>query len=147
MQWLLTPLLNFFGGPIVKGLIDAYKLKLEAQNTTEAHAIDLAKTDIEAQIKAREEAVALSGGRLSSIVQTTAAAIVLSFYAKAIVWDKVIGSFVGCSGRTAPGTCATFSTDPLAGDVSTFAAMVISFYFGGKIVSGVVDAITRRFAK
>lgn len=132
LQLFLGPLLTFLGGPVIQGLINAYKAKLDSQNTTEAHAVDLAKADIEAQIKAREEAVALSGGRVAGFVQTLFALPIIIYMSKVIVWDKVL---------------AWGSTDPLTGMVGDWANTIIIFYFGGKIVSGVVDVLSRRFSK
>ena len=147
MLAFLSPLLTFLGGPVITGLINAYKAKLDAANTTDGHAIDLAKADIAAQIQAREEAVALSGGRTGSMVQFLFAVPVIGYVFKVILWDKVVGAFVGCSGPTAPHTCETFSTDPITGDVATWVAMIIGFYFGAKILSGIADVVSKRFMR
>lgn len=48
---------------------------------------------------------------------------------KLMVWDKVVGSFVGCSGRTLPGTCGTFLTDPLDDNQWRIIFIVVGFYF------------------
>ena len=45
-------LLNLIGGPIVTGIISAYKAKLAAQNTQDAQAADLAKAEIMGEISA-----------------------------------------------------------------------------------------------
>ncbi len=42
---------DLIGGPIVKGLLDGYKAKLDAQNTRDHQAVDLAKADIAAGIQ------------------------------------------------------------------------------------------------
>jgi hypothetical protein len=49
---------NLIGGPIVKGLLNAYKSKLTADNVTDRLAADLALKDIDARIertRARKE--------------------------------------------------------------------------------------------
>ena len=40
-------LASLLGGPIVTGLLNAYKAKLDAANTRDAQAVDLAKKEIE----------------------------------------------------------------------------------------------------
>ena len=49
-------LASFLGGPIVNGLIDAYKAKLVDTNTQDRTAADLTAKDIEAEIEARKQA-------------------------------------------------------------------------------------------
>lgn len=56
------------------------------------------------------------------------------FVIKAVVYDKVIGSFVGCSGNPPAGTCITFATDPMTGDLRWLFTAVIASYFGYAIV-------------
>lgn len=43
-------ILGFLGGPVIKGLIDAYQAKLKAGNTDAKIAADLAATEIAAQV-------------------------------------------------------------------------------------------------
>ena len=52
-------LASLLGGPIVTGLLNAYKAKLDAANTRDAQAVDLAKKEIEAEIEARKQASAV----------------------------------------------------------------------------------------
>jgi hypothetical protein len=42
-------IMSFIGGPVIKGLIDAYQAKLKAGNTSEKIAADLAAGEIAAQ--------------------------------------------------------------------------------------------------
>src|ERR1700736_328526 len=42
-------ILSFIGGPVIKGLIDAYQAKLKAGNTSEKIAADLAANEIAAE--------------------------------------------------------------------------------------------------
>ena len=51
-----TWLASFLGGPVVNGLINAYKAKLEAANTEGAQGADLAAKAIAAEIEARARA-------------------------------------------------------------------------------------------
>jgi len=50
---------------------------------------------------------------------------------KVFLWDKVIGSFMGCagSGLTATVDCSTFNTDPLDLHLWAIIGGVIAFYF------------------
>jgi hypothetical protein len=54
-----TRLASFLGGPVVNGLINAYKAKLEAANTEGAQAAELAAKAIAAEIEARKSAQAI----------------------------------------------------------------------------------------
>lgn len=63
---------------------------------------------------------------------------------KLLVWDKVIGSFVGCSGRTLPGTCQSFNTDQFDDNQWKIIFIVVSFYFLYEGAMGVTRVITKR---
>lgn len=52
------------------------------------------------------------------------------YIGKEIFYDKVIGSFVGCSGHPPLGTCTTFATDPLSDAQNWLLMAVVSGYFG-----------------
>jgi hypothetical protein len=47
---------------------------------------------------------------------------------KIFLWDKVIGSFVGCS-QAVKGTCGIFTTDPLDANLWQVIMVVLGFYF------------------
>ena len=132
MGWLLSfisgPVLNAITGP----LLDAYKARLNAANTTDKLAVDLAVKEIEAESAARVEAgkvLLIENGRWwtaapRAIVQWSLAI----FVAKAIVWDKVL---------------ELGSTDPLHGDLSTWAGMVMAMWFGGRTIEKVARIFKR----
>lgn len=49
---------------------------------------------------------------------------------KILFWDKVVGSFVGCSGKLAvAASCGMFVTDPLDPNLWNVVMVVVSFYF------------------
>jgi hypothetical protein len=48
--WLGKVVADLIGGPIVKALLDGYKATLDARNTRDHQAVDLAKADIEASV-------------------------------------------------------------------------------------------------
>lgn len=132
MLALLGPLLSFLGGPVISGLVDGYKAKLASVNTTDATALELAKADLLAQIEARKQAAIVAGTSFGGLVQFLFALPVIVYETKVILWDKVFG---------------WGSTDPITGEVAQWASLIIGFYFGGQIVSGVVDTVARRFGK
>ena len=49
-------LINLIGGPIIKALIDGYRAKLDAANSSDRISADLAIREIEAGIEARKRA-------------------------------------------------------------------------------------------
>ncbi len=59
--------------------------------------------------------------------------------AKEFVWDKVVGSFVGCNGHTLPGTCTSFMTDPLGGNLDWVVATVVLGCFGAGIANRMMN--------
>ena len=52
-------LASLIGGPVITGLINAYKARLDAANTQDRIAADLASKEIEAEIEARKQASAI----------------------------------------------------------------------------------------
>ena len=123
-------ILSFLGGPVIKGLIDAYQAKLKAGNIDSKIAADLAAAEISAQTA---EAQAKAQLRISEIghswePEKLAFYVTLAFYSKCVVWDTVLGL----------GT-----TPPLKGDVSIWAGLVMSFYFGKRTFENVARIIKR----
>ena len=60
---------------------------------------------------------------------------------KIFLWDKVIGSFVGCS-QAAKGTCGMFTTDALDPNLWQVVMVVLGFYF----LADTSQAVSRIFA-
>ena len=123
-------ILSFLGGPVIKGLIDAYNAKLKAGNVDAKIAADLAATEIAAQMA---EANAQSQLRTAEIghpwePEKLAFYVTLIFYAKCIIWDTVLGL----------GT-----TPSLKGDVSAWAGMIMGFYFARRGFENVARIIKR----
>jgi hypothetical protein len=123
-------ILSFLGGPVIKGLIDAYQAKLKAGNVESKIAADLAAGEIAAQTA---ETQAQTQYRIAEIghwyepdkLMGYAVAI---YFGKLLVWDKVLG--LG-------------STDPLAGWASITANLVVSFYFAKRGFENVARIIRR----
>ena len=123
-------ILGFLGGPVIKGLIEAYQAKLAAGNTDHKIASDLAASEIAAQV---QETNAIMEYRKAEIghwyePDKIIGYCVSIYFAKLLVWDKVLG--LG-------------STDPLAGFASTTANLVISFYFAKRGFENVARIIRR----
>jgi hypothetical protein len=130
---MLAFLGTLIGGPVVNGLLDAYRAKLAATNTADALAVDLAKKEIEADIAARAEAtkvIMVEQGRwYTAIIRPLFAFPLVIYFWKIILWDKVLGF----------GT-----TDPLTGVVGEWAGIIIVAYFGGRSLEKVARVFARR---
>ena len=123
-------ILSFLGGPVIRGLIDAYQAKLKAGNVDSKIAADLAASEIAAQTA---EAQAHNQLKVAEIghpwePEKLAFYVTRAFYAKCVIWDKVLGL----------GT-----TPQLAGDVSVWAGMIMGFYFGKRTFENVAQIIKR----
>jgi hypothetical protein len=126
--WLATLL----GGPVVNGLINAYKAKLEAANTQDRIAADLAAKEIEAEIAARKQASAIliaeQGRWYTAVIRPLLALPIVIYLWKVIVWDKVLG--LG-------------ATDPITGMVADWAGVIVTAYVGGRTIEKVARIFKR----
>ena len=123
-------IISFLGGPVIKGLIDAYKAKLAAGNSSEKIAADLAAAEIAAQTaetQARTQYRIAELGHWSEPDKIMGYCVAV-YFAKLLIWDKVFG--LG-------------STDPLAGFASVTANLVVSFYFAKRGFENVARIIRR----
>lgn len=77
-----------------------------------------------------------SGSRINLIMRACFALVGLSVVAKLYLWDKVIGSFAGCSQAPA-GTCGIFVTDPIDENGWKLIAVIVGFYFVSELTLGV----------
>jgi|SRR5580700_2109317 hypothetical protein len=123
-------ILSFLGGPVIKGLIDAYQAKLKAGNVESKIAADLAATEIAAQQLEIQASTQLKVAEIGHPWEPEKLAfyIVLVFFAKCVIWDTVLGLGI---------------TSPLKGDVSIWAGLVMSFYFGKRTFENVARIIKR----
>ena len=126
-------LASLIGGPIVNGLIEGYKAKLDAANTHDRIAADLAAKAIEAEIAARQQASAIiiaeQGRWYTAIIRPLLALPIIIYFWKVIVWDKVLD--LG-------------ATDPLTGMVSDWAGTIVTAYVGGRTVEKVAQTLGAR---
>ena len=129
LEWLG----NLLGGPFARAAVDAYRAKLAAENTSEKIAADLAARELAVEQRERELANAMvlaEQGRWHTAVPRPLFAIAFIIYVwKVVVWDKVLGL----------GTI-----DALTGDVSQWATIVLTAYFGGRSLEKIVRVLTRK---
>ena len=123
-------IISFLGGPVIRGLIDAYQAKLKAGNVESKIASDLAASEIAAQVA---ESSAIMQYRIAEIGRwyepdKLMGYFVALYFGKLLVWDKVLGL----------GT-----TDPLAGFASVTSNLVVSFYFAKRGFENVARIIKR----
>lgn len=109
-------IIGFLGGPVIRGLLDAYNAHLKAATDDKNIAADLAGKEIAAQTVEMQAATQL---RIAEVghpweVEKLFAYVTLFYYSKLLIWDKVLG--LG-------------STDPLTGWALWAANLIISFYF------------------
>ncbi len=126
-------LANLIGGPVVNGLIDGYKARLAAGNTSEKIAADLAARELNVEQRERELAaqvtIAEQGRWYTALPRPLFAAAFIIYVWKVVVWDKVFGL----------GT-----TDALSGDVAQWAMIVLTAYFGGRSLEKVARILGRK---
>src|SRR2546429_487817 len=123
-------IISFLGGPVIKGLIDAYQAKLKAGNVESKIAADLAAGEKTAQ---GSETKAIMQYRIAEIghwdePDKLMAYFVALYFGKLLAWGKVLGL----------GT-----TDPLAGFASVTSNLVVSFYFAKRGFENVARIIRR----
>lgn len=135
-MWLA--LMQLIGGPVVSGLIGAYKEHLKAQTQDATIAANLAAKEIAAQTL---ETQAIAQIRIAEIghpweVDKLFAYVTLVYFAKLIIWDKVMGSFLGY-------THNIFETDPLTSYDAIWGGMIITYYFGKRGFENVARILKR----
>jgi hypothetical protein len=116
-----TAILTFLGGPLISGLVGAYKAKLDAGNTTDRIAADFAAKDLELQAKEREighqMAVLDSGSFWTSAPRAIVCWSLALYIAKVVVWDTMLG--LG-------------STIALKGMMAEAFSTILVFWFGSR---------------
>lgn len=125
-MWL--SFLSFIGGPVISGLISAYREKLKAGTSDKITAAKLAGEEIAAQ---QMESASIYQLRIAQIghpwePEKLAMYITLFFYGKVMIWDKCLG--LG-------------STDPVTGAAAVWAGLIMSFYFAKRGAENVTTII------
>ena len=130
---VLSWLGNLLGGPFAKAAVDAYKAKLSAENTSEKIAANLAARELAVEQREKEvdaQVIIAEQGKWYTALPRPLFAFAFVIYVwKVIVFDKVLGW----------GT-----TDPLTGDVSQWAMIVLTAYFGGRSLEKVARILARK---
>lgn len=121
-------LFQFLGGPVAKAMIAAYQAHLTAATSDKQTAATLAAQQIAAETA---DAQAVAQLKIAQIghpweVEKLFAYVTLLYYAKLLVWDKILG--MG-------------STDPLTGWALVSANLVIGFYFTKRTAENVTTII------
>jgi hypothetical protein len=118
---------------VANNITDLQKMKVKAQSDTELAHIN---KQIEEAHDRRQILVAEAASRVGILlnggIRALMALPVVIFLNKWLVWDKVVGSFAGCSGKTpiTPlGKCYTYVTDPLDSNTWLIILGVCGFYF------------------
>ena len=107
-MWLA--IIQFLGGPIVSGLIAAYKAKLAAGNVDNKIAADEAASEVAAKTQLK---IAQVGHPFEP--EKIGFYIVVFYMGKAMLWDAAFHM----------GT-----TDIVSGAVGVWAGMIVTFYYG-----------------
>jgi len=135
---LSAPIIGAILRPILGTFLDGYKAKLESQTSREAIAAELAQRELDVQGKEIAAQHQLKVAQIGHAWEPEKlfAYIIVIYFAKLVIWDKVIGSFAGY-------TANVFRTDPLTGEAVGWAAMVMAFYFGKRGIENVARILKR----
>lgn len=129
---MFASLLSLLGGPIISGLIAAYKAKLEAGNTEDKIAADLLARDLELQGRERElnvqQNISDEGRWWTAAPRAVVCWSFAIYVAKVVVWDQVLGF----------GT-----TLPLKGDLAEWGGAVMVMWFGGRTIEKVARILRK----
>src|ERR1035437_1398891 len=126
-------LIGFIGGPVIKGLIDAYNAHLKAQSADAVTGANLAGKEIAAQTAETQAQAQLKIAEIGHPWEPEKLAfyVTLIFYTKVMIWDKVLGSLTGGS------------TDPVTGAAGVWAGLIMSFYFAKRGFENIARIIKR----
>jgi hypothetical protein len=126
-------IIGFLGGPVIRGLLDAYNAKLKAATADNKIAADLAAGEIAAQtveIQAQNQYRIAALGRWYEPDKLMGYCVAV-YLAKLLIWDKVLGLGVTDGLCRAGDNCWT----------GTVANTIVMFYFGKRGFENVANAI------
>lgn len=135
MTAIFSWLASFLTGPVLKSMLDAYKAKLSAQNTSESLAAGLAARELQVQ---QVETIAQAQLKVAEIghpwePEKLAFYVTLIYYAKIVLYDVVLGNVTHGS------------TDALHGQVAQWAQLIMGFYFTKRGAENVARILTRKW--
>lgn len=135
-----TTIIGFLGGPVIRGLLDAYNAHLKATTDDKAIAADLAGKEIAAQTAETQAQAQLRAAQVGHPWEPEKlfAYVTLIYYAKLLIWDKVIGSFMGHANGG-----SIFATDGLTSYDAIWGGLVITYYFSKRGFENVVRILRR----
>lgn len=121
---------SLIGGPIVNGLIQGYKAKLDAGNDRERIAADLAERELDVQRREIETAAAYKTALIGHWYEPVnlLAYIIVLYVGKVVVWDTMLG--LG-------------STPAVKGAVAEWMGMVMLFLVGKRGIENVARILRR----
>ncbi|MDE2040646.1 MAG: hypothetical protein KGJ45_11620 [Elusimicrobia bacterium] len=129
---VLSWLGQLLGGPFATAAVNAYRDKLQAENSADKIAASLAaqKAQIDEQREQLEQATLVAEeGRWGPWIRWGFAAPFVLFNAKVIVWDRMLHRGV---------------TDPLSPDLVQLEAVIVAAYFGHSAIAIAGRAFARR---
>jgi hypothetical protein len=129
-QWLAT----FLTAPIINGFISAYKAKLEAGNTSDRIAADLAGRELIVEQREAELNTQYKIAMIGHWYEPTQLLgyIMVIYVGKVIVWDKVLGYWT--SGNT----------DSIGGAVGEWAGLIIMFLVSKRGIENVTSILKQK---
>lgn len=127
-----TMILSFLGGPVITGILDAYKARMGFLTSQDQEALTMLQKEVDAEIAARSDAtkllIAEQGSWMTRCIRPLFAAPFIIFSFKVIVWDKVLG--LGVTDRLDPNMWGVFQ-------------VVVASYFGATAVERVASIFKR----
>lgn len=136
-------LASLIGGPVVNGLLDAYKAKLGAADNVDTHAVDLAKASIAADIAARANAKEIrlaTAGDLGVRVLFFLLGAAFTLHVAAICIGTTFAPLLSSSSWL-------LHIPPLPAPFDAYEATIIGFFFGSAVVMTGVQAIAGALAR
>lgn len=124
---------SLLGGPFAKAAVDAYSAKLSAENTQQKISADLASRELGVEQREAELAnqmlIAEQGRWYTALPRPLFAFAFVIYVWKVVVWDKVF---------------ELGSTDALSGDISQWAMIVLTAYFGSRSIEKVARILSQK---
>ena len=127
----------------INGITNAISNAKIAQINATTEEARIAAAEQVQTLQARRDvliAEAGSGSRVNLWMRVALAIGPAAILLKVFLWDKVIGSFVGCS-QAPVGTCGKFVTDPLDANLWQVITIVLGFYFVSEVTLGVTRIV------
>lgn len=123
-------IIGFIGGPVIRGLLDAYNAHLKATTTDKQTAADLAGKEIAAQTAESRDIYALRTAQIGHPWEPEKLAfyVWLVYFAKCVVWDTVLG--LGTTG-------------PIRGNIDVWCNLIVTFYFAKRGFENVARILKR----